>query len=88
MLEEHAQRLPGQIWVRLRSLALDLEPERGFDQGIDVGARQVEVREDAAAVQTGRGDARGGVVDPGEDLTACPGCVVAVDERLHRFATP
>ena len=72
MLEEHAQRLPGQVRVRLRPLPLDLEPERGFDQCIDVGTREVEVGEDAAAVQTGSGDARRGVVDPGKDLTARP----------------
>ena len=88
MLKEHAQRLPGKVWMRLRPLPLDLEPERGFDQGIDIGARQVKVGEDAAAVQTGSSEARGGVIDPGENLTACPGCVVAVDERLHRFCTP
>ncbi len=82
------KRLPGQIRVRLRPLTLDLEPERGFDQGIDVGARQIEVGEDAAAVQTGRRDARGRVVDPGKDLTARPGCVVAVDDRLHRSVAP
>ena len=82
------KRLPGQVGVRLRPLALDLEPERGFDQGIDVGARQIEVGEDAAAAQTGSGDARRRVVDPGKDLTARPGCVVAVDRRLHRVVAP
>ena len=75
---------PARYGCGCAALPLDLEPERGFDQGIDVGTREIEVGEDVAAMQTGRGDARGRVVDPGEDLTARPGCVVAVDDCLHR----
>ena len=88
MLEEHAQCLASQVLVRLRPLPLELEPERGFDQRIDVAAGEVQIGEDAAAVQTRSSEARGGVVDPGIGLLARSSCVVAVDDCLHSFAAP
>src|SRR5215211_7432533 len=72
----------------LRALAFDLEPERRFDQRIDVGTREIEIGEDVATMQTGRRDARGGVVDPGEDLTARSSRVVVTDDRLHHPVAP
>ena len=45
--------------MRLHPLPLDLEPERSFNERVDVGARKIEVGENAAAVQTGSCNARG-----------------------------